>query len=158
MRRVNQAVSLVFFILSCSIMWVSWIMEYYTPLGPGPGFFPLWLSGCMAGLSLIWLYQASTDPDEPIGTDFIPSRVGMIRILSIMGALLFMWLFMEKIGFQLTMCAFLVFLLVILGQRNKVLILVISLLGSFGMYYVFNNWLGVQLPESTIEWLSARGL
>ena len=158
MKRVNQSVSLLFFIGSCSIMWASWVMEYYTPLGPGPGFFPLWLSGCMASLSLVWFYQVCTDPAESETKDFIPGRIGMIRVLSVLGALVFMWLFMDKIGFQLTMFAFLVFLLVALGQRNRILTVVISLLGSFGMYYVFKNWLGVQLPESTIGWLRALGL
>lgn len=139
-------------------MWASWRLEYYSRLGPGPGFFPVWLSGVLAGLSLIWFYQACREPDEPIREGFIPGYAGMIRIASILAALAFMGLFMETVGFQLTMFAFLFFLLVALGRRSLVLTLFISLAGSFGMYYAFKTWLGVQLPESSIGWLNSLGL
>ncbi|MCU0560366.1 MAG: tripartite tricarboxylate transporter TctB family protein [Desulfobacterales bacterium] len=158
MRRVNQVGSLLFFVGALSVMWASWALEYYTPLGPGPGFFPLWLGGCLALLSLIWFVQAGRKPREPIPEGFIPARDGMMRIGSILGALLLMGLLIDVLGFQLMMFAFLLFLLVVLGRRSIVLTLAISLAGSFGAYYAFTTWLGVQLPQASISWLMKLGL
>ncbi|MEJ5312411.1 MAG: tripartite tricarboxylate transporter TctB family protein [Anaerolineae bacterium] len=158
MRRINQVSSLFFLAGSLGVMWASWSLEYYTPLGPGPGFFPLWLGGCLAALSLIWFIQASRDPQEPMKYGFIPPPDGMIRIGSIIGSLLLMGLLIDVLGFQLSMFAFLFFLLIVLGRRGIVLTFVIALASSFGAYYVFKTWLGVQLPQASISWLMRLGL
>jgi len=158
MRRVNQVVSILFFVGSVSVMWASWALEYYTSLGPGPGFFPLWLSGCLALLSLIWFIQASRGAREPIPEGFIPGRDGLVRIGSILAALVLMGLLVDVLGFQVMMFAFLFFLLIALGRQNLAVTLLISLAGSFGMFYAFKSWLGVQLPRSSIEWLMKLGL
>jgi putative tricarboxylic transport membrane protein len=158
MRRVNQIGSLIFFVCSVSVMWGSWKLEYYTSLGPGPGFFPLWLSGCLAVLSFIWFIQASREAHEPIPKGFIPGRDGLVRIGAILGALVLMGLLVDVLGFQLMMFVFLFFLLIALGRQNLVLTLVISLVGSFGLYYAFKTWLDVQLPQSSIGWLMKLGL
>lgn len=157
MRRINQVVSLIFFVGSVSIVWVSWTMEYYTSLGPGAGFFPVWLGACLAGLSLIWFIQACFE-NTPMKEDFIPDRTGLIRVGSILSALVIMALLMDVVGFQLMMFVFVFFLLIALGRQNLVLTLIISLVSSFGMYYAFKTWLGVQLPESSIAWLMELGL
>jgi len=59
MQRIHQAAALFFLAFSAFVVWESWNLEYYTHLGPGAGFFPLWLGVIMGGLSLIWLIQVS---------------------------------------------------------------------------------------------------
>lgn len=158
MRRINRGASLFFLVGSGLVMMESHNLEYYTPLGPGPGFFPLWLSGILALLSLIWLVQLSRQPSEPTDGDFIPRGGALLRILAILGALALMGLLMDTVGFQSMAFAFLLFLLLVLGRQNPALTLAIAVAGSFGLYYVFTSYLDVPLPTSSIPFLMNLGL
>jgi putative tricarboxylic transport membrane protein len=114
MRRVYQMASLAFLAFSIYLVVKSRQMEYFAALGPGAGFFPLWLGGLLAVLSIIWLVQVSIGPREPMDVGFIPSRQGAVRVLSVLVALaLFAWV-VESLGFQLTMLVFLATLLMTL--------------------------------------------
>lgn len=161
MRRINLGAGICFFAFSLLVMSASWSMEYYSSLGPGPGFFPFWLGLLMAILSTIWLVQIGIGWKRDAGSDaahFLPERAGLVRVLSIIGSLGLMVVFVETIGFQLSMFAFLVFLLVALGRVSTRLTVIVAVLGSFGLNYVFTTWLDVQLPVSSLPVLAGLGL
>lgn len=158
MRRVYQIASLVFLVFSACLVFQSRQMEYYADLGPGPGFFPFWLGALLAVLSIIWLIQVSTGPRDTMEVGFIPSRQGLVRILSILVAMaLFGWV-VDDLGFQLTMLFFLGLLLITLGRQKLIVTAAVALVGSFGVYYAFTHWLDVQLPASSIDFLRNLGL
>jgi putative tricarboxylic transport membrane protein len=158
MRRVYQIASLVFLAFSIYLVVKSRDMEYFATLGPGAGFFPFWLGSLLAVLSLIWLVQSSLGPKEPMEADFIPTRQGVIRVISVVAALaLFSWL-VETFGFQLTMLVFLATLLVTLGRQKLIVTAAVAIGGSFGIYYIFTKWLDVSLPASSIDFLRNLGL
>jgi putative tricarboxylic transport membrane protein len=158
MRRVYQIASLVFLAFGVYLVVKSRQMEYYANLGPGAGFFPFWLGALLSVLSVIWLVQSSIGPKEPLEEGFIPNRQGIIRLLSVIVALvLFSWV-VETLGFQLTMFVFLATLLMTLGRQNLIITAAVALGGSFGVYYVFTQWLDVTLPASSIEFLQNLGL
>jgi putative tricarboxylic transport membrane protein len=139
-------------------MWGSWALDYYTKLGPGSGFFPFWLGAVAGVLSLIWLIQVSRRSGRPKDGAFLPERAGIGRILAILAALGAMAGLMDLLGFQLMMFAFLVFLLMFLGQQKVWMTLVIALVGSVGVYHVFSRYLDVQLPAATVKFLAHLGL
>ena len=62
----------VFLLLAAFIAVESLKLRYYTALGPGPGFFPFWLSLILAGLSIIMLVQAGLGRWE----DKVPTEQG----------------------------------------------------------------------------------
>lgn len=160
-RRINLGAGICFFAFSLLVMSASWSMEYYSSLGPGPGFFPFWLGLLMAILSTIWIVQIGIGWKREAGNDaahFLPERAGLVRVLSICGALGFLIVLMETIGFQLSMFAFLVFLLIALGRVSAWLTFVVAVTGSFGLNYAFTTWLDVQLPASSLSVLAAFGL
>ena len=158
MRRVYQIASLAFLVFSIYLVVKSRQMEYFAALGPGAGFFPLWLGGLLAVLSVIWLVQVSIGPQEPMEAGFIPSRQGIIRVLSVLAALaLFAWV-VETLGYQLTMLVFLGTLLIVLGRQNLIVTAAVAIGGSFGVYYIFTKGLDVPLPMSSIEFLRNLGL
>jgi putative tricarboxylic transport membrane protein len=158
MKRINQWTAIIFLLLSAYIVWYSLMLEYYTSLGPGPGFFPLWLGVAMGILSMIWFVQIKILPRQTKDEDFLPKRSGVIRILSIIGALVMISYLMDIFGFQLMMFLFLVFLLIILGRQPVWLTLVVSFLGSFGVYHLFGGYLDVSLPEASVSILAKLGL
>jgi putative tricarboxylic transport membrane protein len=158
MQRIHQSTAVVFVAFAAFVMWQSWGLEYYTKLGPGPGFFPFWLGVVMGGLSLIWLVQVSRRAGRPKDAAFLPERSGILRILAILAALAVMSAVMDWLGFQVSMFLFLVFLLRVLGQQTLWLTAVVAVLGSVGVYHVFGGYLDVQLPAASIALLARLGL
>lgn len=158
MQRIHQVSALVFIALSGLMMWESWAMEYYTPIGPGAGFFPFWLGAVLGGLSVIWLIQISRPAGKPEEGKFLPDLNGRVQILSMIGALVLTALLLDLLGFQLTMFLFLLFLLLFIGKQSLWMSVVISLAGSVGVFHVFGKYLDVQLPLSAWSVLSHLGL
>lgn len=162
MRRNSLIAGILFLTFSIIVMATAWSMEYYSSIGPGPGFFPFWLSLILGLLSIVWIIQIArtkndSDADEK-DTRFLPRGSGLLRLLSIIGALAFMILLMDTVGFQLPMFVFLIFLLYVLGKVKPLTTLIIAAVGSFGLFNVFTLLLDVQLPFSAIPFLSRLGL
>jgi putative tricarboxylic transport membrane protein len=155
--------------LAAAIIWSSLSLGYWTDLGPGPGFFPLWLAVLLAVLSGVWLVEqvrrvgesATAAAEEAAGTD-IPEEpdtpLAARELAAIVISLIVLALLLEVLGFQLSMLLFLVFHLKVLGRRRWPLTIVLSLLGSFGIYTLFAQVLAVALPVSAIPFLQSLGL
>ena len=133
-------------------LWQSLLLSLTDKLGPGPGFFPFWLSLVGAVFSLVlmvgvWRTAAVEDPSaEPI----LPEAYGLRRIGAIIGALVATTALMDVLGFQLAMLLFNVGLVVALGERRWLVIAIFALAGSFGVHYVFTRWLDVLLPAGML--------
>jgi putative tricarboxylic transport membrane protein len=159
MHRKHQVVALCFLAFSAYLMWESWSsMEYYTPLGPGTGFFPFWLGAVMGGLGIIWLVQVSRRSGTPEEEVSLPGRGGVVRIVSIIVSLAAAAVLLDILGFQLTMFLFMTFMLMILGRQAIWMTLVIALVCSVGVYHLFGRYLDLQLPAASWAFLAGIGL
>ena len=150
MQRSYQVTGIVLLLLALFIAFESLQLKYYSSLGPGPGFFPLWLSILLAVLAVIMVLKATLGKSDPMPADFLPTRTGVIRMgvvaLSLIGTILCI----EPIGFSLTMLPMYLVLLYTFGQRNLLTIALVALAGSFGVDYVFVNLLHVPLPRGIL--------
>ncbi|MGI5836811.1 MAG: tripartite tricarboxylate transporter TctB family protein [Chloroflexota bacterium] len=146
MKRTYQIAGTVFLLFSAFVVWQSLELKFYTSLGPGPGFFPFWLAIFLGALSLGMIYQATFKPEEPMPSDFFASKKGYLKCLAIILALTFIVRFMDELGFRLSSFIFYMFLLFALGRQNIIVALLVSLAGSWGVYYVFVELLKVILP------------
>jgi putative tricarboxylic transport membrane protein len=116
-------------------------------LGPGPGFFPFWLSLIGAAISAVMLVQTTlAKPDEGIATDFAPDREAALQAIGLLVALIAAAALFEPLGYRLTMLPFIAGLLLVLGARSPIAIALTALAGSFGVFHVFYHWLKVPLP------------
>jgi putative tricarboxylic transport membrane protein len=149
MRRVYVITGLAFLLLAALLGYHAFALRYYTPLGPGPGFFPLWLCGLLGVLALVVIVQAVLARPEALPDDFLASRSGYRRIAAVVVGLLAVAILMPTLGFRLTMFAFYVALLSLLGRRHPLETLVLSLAGSFGVFYLFVEFLSQPLPIGT---------
>ncbi len=148
-------------------------LGFWTSIGPGPGFFPLWLGVILAGLSSVWWVRSVRDlraaralpaetgrNDEGRGEDVAggeePFSWGTVG--AILASLLVLASLLDVLGYQLAMLAFLVFHLAVLGRRGWLLTGVLSVAGSFGVFVVFTRLLTVNLPASSIPFLAELGL
>jgi putative tricarboxylic transport membrane protein len=135
---------------------------YWTPLGPGPGFFPRWLGGLLLVCGLAWLVQvlraaraekadAMVVPEDEAPDYSLPMVVAIVVSLCVLAATL------ELLGYQLAMFLFVLFHLLVLGRRRLLLSLVLALVSSVGVFVVFTRFLTVPLPASSIPFLRDLG-
>lgn len=151
---------------------------YWTPLGPGPGFFPRWLGGILIVGGLVWLVQllraakaatavpsstseagghggavsdAMVVPEEDAPEYSLPTVLAIVISLCVLAATL------EVLGYQLAMFVFVLFHLLVLGRRRLLLSLVLALVCSVGVFVAFTRFLTVPLPASSIPFLRDMG-
>ncbi len=124
-------------------------------LGPGPGFFPFWLSLIGAVLSAAMLAQttmakadqaSAAEPDEHIAISLASGRRMTLQAIGVIIALTAAAALFEPLGYRLTMLPFIVGVLFILGARSPIAIALTAFAGSFGVFHVFYHWLKVPLP------------
>ena len=146
LRRGWLAASLVMLALCGFFAWQSWQLSLSDRLGPGPGFFPFWLSLIGGALAVAIGVGAARSRPEPEAEPLWPRGGGAGRILAILAAIAGAAALLEPLGYRLTALLFLAALAPLLGARSPVAIAAVALVGSFGVYLVFNDWLDVILP------------
>jgi putative tricarboxylic transport membrane protein len=130
----------------CDI-WLSASLPLQDELGPGPGFFPIWLGIIGAVLSAILLFQTLRKPvPGHEGEALMPDRQAVRRILAVMVLLCAAALMLDPLGFRLTALLFTAVLLLALGARSLIAIPIFALTASFVVFHVFYYMLQVPLP------------
>ena len=122
MRRVNQITAVVILIPSVYLEWSAFDLHYYTHMGPGPGFFPVWLAAILCVLAIVMFLTATFGrpagevPEASVA--FLPDREGRLRIAIVtlmLGGCAFL---LERIGFGLAMFVMNATVLWTLGVRS----------------------------------------
>jgi putative tricarboxylic transport membrane protein len=130
--------SVVFFIMSLEY-------PYKSSIGPGPGFFPLWLSGFLFVLSAIYLIQSlkaasASDEDEQEKK----KNEALPYILNVMICMILFGLLLKVLGFITT--ASIVLLLLLRRAYKWYINLGIAVGASLFLFWLFHSILRVQLP------------
>ena len=149
MKRGWIVASIAFLALFCVTVWESTSYALLDELGPGPGFFPLWLAAIGAVLSALLILETARGPADPPEATLVPDREATFRVLAVIvmmgvGAALLEWL-----GWRLTALIVTGALLPALGARSPIAIGLFVLAASFGVFHIFYYWLKVPLPIGT---------
>ncbi len=147
MKKPSQIACILFLGMSLFSLVMSFEYPYHDKLGPGPGFFPFWISVISGVLAVGLLVQTSlSEAGEQRATKFIPERPAVLRILLILGSLICVLFLLNPLGFRLSLFLFLVFVPLGLGYRKWWFIVIFAIGGSFGVFHVFYYWLRLPLP------------
>jgi putative tricarboxylic transport membrane protein len=138
--------SAAFFLVFCFAALHSLALPLNDELGPGPGFFPLWLAAIGAVLSLLLAFETVKAPADEASVSLVPNRAAMLRIGCVLGMLALAAASLNELGWRLTALIATILLLPALGARSPVAIFVFALAASFGVFHVFYHWLKVPLP------------
>jgi putative tricarboxylic transport membrane protein len=164
MKRAETVAASIFMLLGVLVIKSSTALIYMTDIGPGPGFFPLWLGILLIFLGLILVLQnviamkkndqKTSENEEPLW----PGVAGATRVGVVIFALLAVSFLITRIGFILSIFILISSLLYTLGKQKISTTLIVAFSGSFGVYFLFTKFLYVELPQATISWLSMIGL
>jgi len=147
MKRAWQITCIAFVALSIFTIVLSFEYPYKDKLGPGPAFFPIWLSIITGALALALFIQTTWGGGvADAAAKLLPERQGAWRIIIILFALLACLALLEPLGFRITLFLFLLFLPLALGVGNWWGTLIFAVAGSFGIFHIFYYWLKVPLP------------
>lgn len=139
-------------------------LGYWVELGPGPGFFPLWLGVILATLGAGWLTlearawrAGSSGAGAPAREVDDTPAYSLSTVVAIIVSLCALAALLEVLGYQLSMLLFLLFHLLVLGRRGVLLSATLAVAGSFGVFVIFTRLLSVPLPASSIPLLRDLG-
>jgi putative tricarboxylic transport membrane protein len=147
MKRAWQIMCMAFVALSVFTLVLSFGYPYKDRLGPGPAFFPVWMSIITGVLSLALFFQTTWGKSvADAAATLLPERQGVLRILAVLVALVGSLALLDPLGFRISLFLFLLFLPLGLGERNWWVILIFAIAGSFGIFHLFYYGLKVPLP------------
>jgi len=135
--------------LGVYIVMQSRAWDYYTPDGPGPGFFPLWYGVAMVGLSLSLIvsnvWKARTGNGAPgAGTAIDWQAAG--RALATWAAFAVSVAFMGVLGFVLSFALLTFFMVTVVFRRPMVTAAVTAIVAALAFHLIFPVILNVPLP------------
>jgi len=147
-KRAWQIAAAAFAVLFLIWAQQSWSLSLTDALGPGPGFFPFWLSLLGAGLSiaLIVQMQRAPPPDAPAEMQVLPPASVARPVYALLAALTGVAVLLEPLGFRLCVAVFCLTVLPAMGARNWLVIIAFALVSSFGVHALFSDLLKVPLP------------
>ncbi|MBP1154137.1 MULTISPECIES: tripartite tricarboxylate transporter TctB family protein [unclassified Paenibacillus] len=139
---------LLLLLFSLVIFWQSLQFPYYSDAGPGPGFFPLWLS---AGLGIFSLSYIFSSLKEKISfSEILPTGSGLGNVVTLLISAVFFLLTIEYLGFLLACSIMLFFILRRLYKWYFAVVIALSI--SSCLFVVFHIFLGVPLPVNFLGW------
>lgn len=157
-RRLELAVQAFFFILAIVTALNSLELGLTVSFGPGPGFFPFYLSIAMGVLVLAWIVQSQRAVRSGAdGHTAIDDAVDYRHVATVIVSLIVLAAVMGILGYQIAMFLFLYFHLAVRAKRTWYTSLIIAAGGSVGVFHIFTDLLSVALPVSTFGFLNTIG-
>ncbi len=140
--KSDRVSGLVLLALACWIAWLNLEFPLGTLADPGPGYVPLLLA---VGLGAIGLLVAlfGGDSEAMRSIRWTESR----RAAVIMVACVALTFALERIGYRLSVFAFLVFFLGVVERKKPLAVLLVATGFSLASFYVVATLLGVPLPR-----------
>src|SRR5687768_13961264 len=136
MKRGWQVATVALLVLFAFFAYESLQLSLRDTLGPGPGFFPFWLSVLGGLLGLMLLIQVKLGRAD-LGAEALSfDRAGVRSVVLIVVGLVAATALLDLAGFRLSMLVFNAYVLVALGVRNWLVVAVFAGAGSFGVYHV----------------------
>lgn len=125
------------------VVWERRVLPLGTAQNPGPGYAPLLLALLLILFGVLLIIQGKgAKPVHSLSWSEAPHAI------AILGCCVFTALFMELIGYRLTMFLALGFLFGVMERIKAWLTLTLTLCLSLGSFWLFDSLLRVPLPRS----------
>lgn len=119
------------------------LWNYYSPDGPGPGFFPIWYGLLMIGLALALIVSTALKPKpQKSRRDWAGGKRALIAWLAFAACIATMGV----LGFRVSFALFTFFIVAYIFQRPLAAAALTAVGATAAFYVVFPVLLSVQLP------------
>jgi Na+-transporting NADH:ubiquinone oxidoreductase subunit NqrB len=124
------------------VVWERRVLPLGTAQHPGPGYFPLLLAILLIVFGVVLVIQGKG------GLAFRSiTWTEAPHAAAILGCSIFIWIFLERIGYRLTLLVAMGFLFIIMERINLWLALILTIGFSLGTFWLFDTMLRVPLPR-----------
>jgi len=149
--KLSTVVCAVFFGFALFYFSIAMGLQYWSSAyAPGPGFIPRWASGAMVVLSALALKNSFKEKGPVLSDIFPKDRSGRINLFVCWGALLFLLLFVNKLGFVVTASIALTAMLSRGTNWLKAALIGVSM--SLICFYIFTVLLQMRIPVNQFGW------
>lgn len=135
---------------AATILYQSLTLDYSTRLGPGPGFFPLWLSAILIILIIAYIWDSFKSNTVKLSDILPPDKRARDNILLTLGGLFVFPLIVEFLGFIVSGSILLFIMCIREFKWYTSLGMAIGI--SCLLFFVFQSLLGVTLPVNEFGW------
>lgn len=146
MKRVDLAVSVVFFLVGAWVLWQATMLPTFSVFGPGPEFMPN-VAGILLLILSVLLFASSWRSAPTLPECFAPDRNGLLRIAVMIVALLLYTALLEVVGYLALTFAYAAFMLFALARYRWYVNLALAVVITCAFYWAFVSVLGVPAPR-----------
>ncbi|HWR38529.1 MAG TPA: tripartite tricarboxylate transporter TctB family protein [Patescibacteria group bacterium] len=143
-NKVGLSGAIFVLIVSSVFVYSSLDLPYASEIGPGPGFWPMWLSGLLIPLSLAYLYSAAKGTDA---AEKAPDKKAGMDMIFILGSMSLYVILLPFLGFNLSSIFFLFAFLRKGYSWHKSL--GISVAVAVSLFFLFTEGFTTPLPVNT---------
>ncbi|MGE7604045.1 tripartite tricarboxylate transporter TctB family protein [Peribacillus sp. NPDC097675] len=144
--RSGITAGIVILLLALFLFVMSFQYSYSSVLGPGPGFFPRWLSGILIILSILYIFESAKGKNS--SSESWPTGGSLKRILFIIMSLFIFLIFFILGGFLL---AGVIFMSILFYKEYRWYTTLSMSVGiTLFIYLMFNTVLKVYIPSGGI--------
>lgn len=149
MKNAGVWVGFVLLLFSGTMFFSSLSLDYHGSIGPGPGLFPLWLSGLLIVLTVLYIIESFIKNEVRV-SDILPKGKALRRVLLFVGSFLFFLLIVPFTGFCVAGIAMLSIMFL---QAYKWYVgMAISTVITLFFFVVFAVLLKIPLPVNSFGW------
>ncbi|MBD1379552.1 tripartite tricarboxylate transporter TctB family protein [Metabacillus arenae] len=148
----NYGVWVGIFILLFSIFMVNSSLkyEYYGQYGPGPGFFPLWLSGLLGVFSILFILDSLRKNNRITFSDVFPKGKILLSVLKVVFSILLFILISPFLGYIIS--SILIMLILLIPDFKWITSISTAVSVTIVLFVVFNIILDIPLPANIWGW------
>ncbi|MFZ5633544.1 MAG: tripartite tricarboxylate transporter TctB family protein [Bacillota bacterium] len=149
MLLANRVAAVIVFVLGLVVGVAGLKFSLTSEFGPGPGFWPAWLSVAWLALALVWFVETYRKKEDKV--PFYSSSVEMKRLTTILLIFLVYVILLGVIGFLPATLLFLFTVLYLFEKRPLVGSIINSVIISVGLFLLFDTFLKVDLPKGLLN-------
>lgn len=139
---IDRLSGAVLALLGIFVVWERRVLPLGNHSQPGPGYFPLLLAILLIVMGVLLIVRGgSSNSFRSVSWSEAPHAIAIV------GCSIFATLFMEKIGYRISMLVIMGFLFGVMERLRLWQTLILSLFFSFGTFYLFDTLLRVPLPR-----------
>jgi len=114
---------------------------------PGPGFLPFWAGVVLGTFSIILIVTTFLNKRGKGKLKEMWKGVGWKKVILVLFSLFLYIILLPRIGYMIATFGLMIFMSGVIKRSKLWIEVVIPLITVLASYFIFNTWLGIQLPK-----------